>query len=110
MKLLKVESDKGQFMAKDGTYHSIDEITKEDILRMIQLVLNEEVEFDQYDEILIKNPAHQIVYKSIYHNLISLKQRRQEFVDESERLYLEDYKRYVIDKSKDNNLSDMDPA
>jgi hypothetical protein len=64
----------------------------------VRCVLNDDVEFDEYDEEVIKNQAHQVVYKSVCRNLQSLKERRQEFIDESERLYLDDYKRYTAEK------------
>ncbi|MDD4778683.1 MAG: hypothetical protein PHV53_10410 [Fermentimonas sp.] len=98
MKLLKLDSNQGFFLAEDGNYCAIDEITKEDLLRLVRCVLNDDVEFDEYDEEVIKNQAHQVVYKSIYRNLQSLKERRQEFIDEAERLYLDDYKRYTAEK------------
>ena len=100
MKLLKADSDQGLFLSEDGNYHVIDQITKEDLLRLVRSVLNDDVEFDEYDEEAIKNQAHQVVYKSIYRNFQSLKERRQEFIDESERLYLEDYKRYTEEASQ----------
>jgi hypothetical protein len=100
MKLLKADSDQGFFLAEDGNYHVIDQITKEDLLRLVRSVLNDDIEFDEYDEEVIKNQAHQVVYKSIYRNLQLLKERRQEFIDESERMYLEDYKRYTKEASQ----------
>jgi U3 small nucleolar RNA-associated protein 14 len=100
MKLLKADSNQGFFLAHDGEYREIDKITKEDLLRLMRIVLNDDVEFDEFDEDVIKNQAHQVVYKSIYRNLLSLRGRKQEFVDESERLYLEDYKRYTKDVSQ----------
>jgi hypothetical protein len=99
MKLLKADKNQGFFLAEDGNYRVIDQITKEDLLRLVRCVLSDVVEFDEYDEEVIKNQAHQVVYKSIYRNLQSLKERRQEFIDESERLYLEDYKRYTEETS-----------
>lgn len=95
MKLLKIESNCGHFLNKTGSYEPIDKITKDDLLRMVDAVLNDTVEFDAFNEELIKNQAHQVVYKSIYDNLNALKGRKDEFTDEYERMYLEDYKRYV---------------
>lgn len=106
MKLLKADSDLGYFLTNEGNYRAIDEITKEDLLRLVRSVLKDDAELDEYDENIIKNQAHQIVYKSIYRNLLSLKGRRQEFIDESERLYLEDYKRYSEDASQPENSAD----
>jgi len=100
MKLLKTDINQGLFLTEDGNYNAIDKITKEDLLRLVRCVLNDDdAEFDEYCEEIIKNQAHQVVYKSIYRNLQSLKERRQQFIDESERLYLEDYKRYTEETS-----------
>lgn len=99
MKLLKIEDHLGLFLSKDGSYRSIDEITKDDLLRIMERVLESSGELDPYDEEKIKNQAHQVVYKSIYSNLKALEDRKQEFIDESERLYLEDYKKYMEDAS-----------
>ena len=95
MKLLRIDSNHGHYIRETGDYRSIDKITKEDLLRLVHLTLNEDkVEFDEYDENSIKNQAHQIIYKSIFRKLNSLRERRQEFVDESARLFLEDYEKY----------------
>ena len=99
MKLLKIEEPLGQFLTKDGTYDTIDKITKEDLLRITKSVLESSGELEPYDEEKIKNQAHQVVYKSIYSNLKALENRRQEFIDESDRLYIDDYKKYVEDIS-----------
>lgn len=97
MKLLKVQNNLGMFLGKEGEYQPIDKITKEDLLRIMEGVLEGSGDLAPYDEEAIKNQAHQVVYKSLYSNLKSLEDRKQEFADESERLYLEDYKKYVED-------------
>jgi len=94
MKLLKIENDAGHYLDDQGDFAPIDKITKEDLLRLVDLTLAEEVEFDEYDAEAIKNQAHQILYKSIAEKISSLKERKQEFTDESERLYLKDYEKY----------------
>ncbi len=94
MKLLKIESNLGHFLNKEDDFDLIEKITKEDLLRLANLTLENEVEFDEFDEELIKNQAHQIVYKSVYDKLYDLKERKKEFVDESERMYLSEHERY----------------
>ena len=95
MKLLKIDNNCGHYRKESGEYCPIDKITKEDLLVLVNWTLNEdEVAFDDYDEDSIKNHAHQIIYKSIVRKLQSLRRRRQEFIDESARLYLEDYEKY----------------
>ena len=95
MKLLRIEGHLGQYLTKDGSYHTVDEITKDALLWIMERVLDNSGELEPYDDKKIKNQAHQVVYKSIYSNLKVLEDRRQEFIDQSERLYLEDYKKYM---------------
>jgi len=100
MKLLKTEDNHGHFLDEDDSFTPIDKITKEDLLRLAELTLTEEVEFDEYDEEAIKNQAHQILYQSIYEKLRGLRNRKQEFTDESERLYLQEYEKYREEPSQ----------
>jgi hypothetical protein len=102
MKLLIIDNNLGLFLNKNGEYSPIDTITKDDLLRIMENVLDGSGELDPYSEEEIKNQAHQVVYKSIYSNLKALEERRQEFIDESERIYLEDYKKYVDDVARQN--------
>jgi hypothetical protein len=95
MKLLKIENSCGHFRLASGDYSPIDKISKDDLLQLVNLTLSEEdVEFDPYDESMIQNHAHQVIYKSVIQKLQSLRERKQEFVDESARLYLEEYEKY----------------
>ena len=97
MKLLRVDSNQGHFRSKSGKYKAIDTIAKEDLLQLVTWTLHEdEVEFDTYDEKAIKNQAQQIVYKSVDQKLRTLRGRRQEFIDESERAYLKEYEKYGV--------------
>jgi len=100
MKLLKIEGNLGYYRDDQGEFSLVDKITKEDLLRLVKLTLDKEVEFDEYDDEDLKNQAHQIVYKSIFEKLRGLRERRQEFIDESERLYLQEYERYRDEPSQ----------
>ena len=95
MKLLKISENLGQFLTANGDYSSIEKINKDDLLRLVDCTLGEgEVELDPYDDQTIKNQAHQVIYKSIFQKLSDLGKRKQEFVDESARLFLEEYEKY----------------
>lgn len=100
MKLLSIENNLGFYLGETGQYKPVDKITKEDLLRLVNLTLREDVKFDVYDENAIKNQAHQIVYKSVFEKLRGLRDRKKEFIDESERLYLKEYERYREDSLK----------
>lgn len=100
MKLLSIENSLGFYLGESGQYSPVDKITKEDLLRLVNLTLSKDVEFDVYDETAIKNQAHQIVYKSVFEKLRGLNDRKKEFIDESERLYLKEYEKYKEDSSQ----------
>jgi hypothetical protein len=100
MKLLSIDNNLGSYLGESGQYNPIDKISKEDLMRLVNLTLQEDVGFDEYDENAIKNQAHQIVYKSVFEKLRSLRDRKQEFIDESERLYLKEYEKYRDDSSQ----------
>ena len=100
MKLLKIEEELGYYRNDQGEFALVDKITKEDLLRLVNLTLDGEVEFDEYSDECLKNQAHQIVYKSIFEKLRGLKARKQEFIDESERQYLKEYERYKDELSQ----------
>lgn len=100
MKLLKISEGDALYIAANGEFATVDKISKEDLLRLVDLTLGQDVEFDEYEEGAVKNQAHQIVYKSVLEKLEELKQRRSEFIDESERLYLQDYERYSDELSR----------
>ena len=103
MKLLKIEGSQGYFLDENGDFETVDKLTKEDLLRLVDLTLEEDkVEFDEYDDETLKNQAHRIIYKSISEKLQGLGNRRQEFKDESERLYLQEYERYRDDVSQES--------
>lgn len=100
MKLLKIENDKGWFLDNANNYQTVDQINRQDLLRLVGATLSEvTAEFDSYDEAILKNHAHQVVYKSIVGKLEDLAGRRQAFTDDSKRLFLSEYERYKIDLS-----------
>lgn len=100
MKLLSISDNLGYYLGESGQTIPVDKITKDELLRLVNLTLSKDVEFDEYDEHAIKNQAHQIVYKSILEKLRGIRDRKQEFTDESERLFLKEYEKYRDDSSQ----------
>lgn len=96
MKALKIENQQGHFVTEDGGYETIDKLDKTVLLRLVNLALGDGFEIDEYDEANLKNQAHQIIYKSISGKLKDLHQKRNQFRDESERLYLDAYEKYKV--------------
>lgn len=95
MKVLRIKDNSGEFIDAKGQYVPIDRIGKDGLLFLVNLTLEKDtVEFDEYKEELIKNLAHRIIYKSIFEKLKGLEGRRQEYKDESKRLYLKEFQKY----------------
>lgn len=97
MQLLKIEDKKGAFLGESDDFVSIEKINKEHLLRLVDLALTQEVTFDEFDAEALPNRAHQIVYENVYNKLLDLSEKRDAFVDGSERLFLEDYNQYKQD-------------
>lgn len=99
MKLLQIENNQGFFLDEKSDRLPVHELDKKQLLWLVNQTLDDsiEIEFDEYDVDKLRNQAHQIVYKSVYEKLIALRERRREFVDTSERLYLADYEKYRQD-------------
>lgn len=94
MKALKIENHQGHFLTAEDSYETVDKIDKAVLLRLVNLALENNFQIDEYDEVELKNQAHQIIYKSISEKLNDLHQKRNQFRDESERLYLDEYEKY----------------
>tara|TARA_R110002012_G_scaffold114250_1_gene260845 strand:+ start:837 stop:1127 length:291 start_codon:yes stop_codon:yes gene_type:complete len=94
MKVLKIENSKGYFLTEQNTYETVDNIDKTTLLRLINAALEDNFEIDEYNEELLKNQAHQIIYKSISFKLNDLYSKRNQFRDESERLFQDEYEKY----------------
>jgi hypothetical protein len=94
MKALKIDNSQGYFLTEEGNYEPIDKLDKNVLLTLVNLALEDGFEIDAYDEDQLRNQAHQIIYKSISEKLFDLHQRRQQFRDESENMYLEEYEKY----------------
>lgn len=94
MKALKIENYQGHFLTEDDDYETVDKIDKAILLRLVNLALEDGFEIDDYDGGELRNQAHQIIYKSISEKLNDLHQKRNQFRDESERLYLDEYEKY----------------
>lgn len=94
MKALKIEDHQGYFLTDNGEYQLVDKIDKSVLLNLVNSALEDDFEIDEYDEEVLKNQAHQVIYKSISSKLIDLHQNRKVFRDESECLYQDEYEKY----------------
>lgn len=107
MKLLKIEGKQGFFMGADGSYVPVDKLTKEELLRMVNLTLSEDVEFDEFKTEEMPNQAHQIIYKSVYEKLLDLSTKKAAFVDKTKRHFLKEYEKYKDSGSTENTKTEV---
>lgn len=94
MKALKIENGQGFYRSENGDYKAVDYLDKEALLILVNCALEDEFEFDEYNESLLKNQAHQIIYRSISEKLLDLNSRRVQFRDEADNLFVEEYNKY----------------
>jgi hypothetical protein len=100
MKYLKIEDNKGFFLkdlnVESPFYVPIDQITRDDLLPMLNKAISEEFEMDEFREELVSNKAHQIIYKNLYEKFAELLSEKSRFKDESEGLYKNAFDKYTI--------------
>lgn len=90
MKYLKIEDNKGYYVADNANpvnWIEIDQIGKDDLLKILDLATNQDFELDAYDENLLGNKAHQIIYKHIAEKLTVFLSNKDRFKDEAENLF-----------------------
>lgn len=101
MKFLKISNGKGYFLNLKGEMEEIDKITKEDILRLLDIATDNEqtFEMDSYeDNNNLSNEAHKIIYKHFHNKFNELLENKDRFYDESMSIYKD-----ALAKYKGNN-------
>ncbi len=102
MKFLTIDNGQAMYTIDPTVPASvkIDQISKEDLFRLIELCITDDsFEMDPYNEALLQNKAHQIIYKNIYQKLEDLKKQRVRFSDEKTVLYRAAINKYSAELS-----------
>lgn len=96
MKCLKIKSGQGYFSDINGKDIAIDKISKDDILRFVDIITmsEEPIEIDDMNSNQIDNEAHKIIYMNLSEKLNELLSQRKRFVDESKSEYKEALEKY----------------
>lgn len=92
MKVLRIDDGKGLFLSDplnikgipdDSDYKSIDLIEKEDVLSILTLMVDEEVEMDEYKEDSpLPNPVHDLIYKNLYLKFKTISENKERIKQE----------------------------
>ncbi len=95
MKEFEIKSSNVYYYSKDNECKPIDSINKEELLFLVnKLIDSEDFEMDVYDDKLIKNEAHKIIYRNIYNKFSELKKNKQSFKDQYNGLYEDALNKY----------------
>lgn len=96
MKILKYESN-ASYLYVDGKYKKLLEISKEDILKSLEYIYeNEDVEIEEYDKEKIVNEAEKIVYENLYNKLNKFKEDKPILKNEIDNLFRNLEEKYKI--------------
>jgi hypothetical protein len=100
MKCLIIENGKGYFSLDGISKTALDQLTKNDMLNLLNKIVSEDVEMDEYNEGRLLQAAHRIIYRNLYQRFNDLVANKTRFIDESESLYrpaIEKYKVMISD-------------
>lgn len=104
MKYLKIEDNKGQFclqpQAAEPAWKPIDEITKDDLMALLNQAVSGEFQMDEYLEDQLQNKAHQIIYKRIHEKFKELLSKKDIFNDDIENTYKTALEKYSIPQAE----------
>ena len=108
-KYLKIENNKGYYL--DGsTYQEIDKINKKGILALLKAAETDGFEFDPYDEGLLGNKAHQIIYENLATKFDEFLSDKEQFKREVESLYREAIGKYSAEIKDEEESGEKEDA
>lgn len=104
MKILKI-TDKRAFFIKPSDwmtgvceeaqpYKAMTTINKDDLVSIIDYLLENDVEMDEYGEGLVLNPAEEIIYKQVYEGLKKVENEKQSILESVDKVFEESVKKY----------------
>jgi hypothetical protein len=98
MKYLKIENNKGLYRldTTQDIWTDLDQINKEHLLDLLKFASTGEFEMDEYEDKLLQNPAHNIIYKNIYGKFSDFLKNKTRFQDSSESTYKQAIEKYQL--------------
>ena len=104
---LKIKNNKG-FYRTDSTSENwieLDQISKEDLLKLLEIATSKEFTMDEYKDEILQNPAHNIIYKNIYGKFSELLTNKTRFQDSVNSMYKSAIDKYTVELKEDENTS-----
>jgi len=96
MKLLKIENNAGKYSIDGSSYQNIDEIGKEDIMGIMNMIMTTDtVEFDVLDvNNKIGSPAQNIIYTKLSEKFNEIKEQKTTIIDKANLKYKDAFIKY----------------
>lgn len=105
MKIMVIKEKKGLFInpkkvnhevSIDEQYKTVDLITKEDILDILDYWIDDDIEMDPYDQNELPNPAQATIYNSLYAHFEKIKINKEQIKKEVDDVFSEEEKKYCM--------------
>lgn len=89
MNYTKIENSKVFFrLSSSDNWKLISDITGDDLIILIEKCIDEDdFELKEFDDTIIKNEAHKIIYKSIYQKINDIYLERDNIIDDNSQRY-----------------------
>ncbi len=96
MTYLWIDNGKAFFRNKQAQTICIDQISKDDLLFLLEEATREDANFEMMEPVdgAIQNAAHKIIYESLYAKMSELLKDRERFLDESNHLFEDAFHKY----------------
>lgn len=89
MNYTKIKNNNVYFRLSDSdNWKSISDLTGDDLIKLIEKCIDaDDFELEEFDDTLIRNEAHKIIYKSIYQKIKDIHLERDNIIDENTQRY-----------------------
>lgn len=100
MKFLKIENNKAFYRINPSIedWTEIDQINKDHLLILLTSASDVEFDMDDYNEELLQNPAHNIIYKNIWGKFTEFLKNKTRFKDSVEAMYKQAIEKYQLNQ------------
>lgn len=96
---LKINNNKGYYRVDASeNWIELDKLGKEHLLKLLNFATTSEFEMEEYNDILLQNPAHNIIYKNLYVKFSDLLTNKTRFQDTAEAMYKVAIEKYKIEE------------
>lgn len=102
---LRIENNKGLYRTEASTedWIELDQINKDDLLKLLDVATTEEFHMDEYKDELLQNPAHNIIYKNIYGKFSGLLSNKTRFQDSVNSMYKSAIDKYTLELNEEKD-------